>query len=611
MLQSIRSPADARAVPAEQVPVLAAEIRRLLIDKVGRRGGHLGPNLGVVELTLALHRVFESPRDRILWDTGHQAYVHKLLTGRVGEFDRLRLRGGLSGYPSRTESEHDIIENSHASTVLSWAYGLATGYRLQGVSDRAVVAVIGDGALTGGMAWEALNNISAADDIPVIIVVNDNGRSYSPTVGGLAGHLAAIRTARGFERFLDGDTTAIPSSTPSLDDPPETFFESLGLTYIGPIDGHDVAAVEDALRSAVRAGGPVLVHCLTRKGNGYAPAENDTADRFHAIAAVDPDLGCPLPAPAPSWTSAFGEELARLGDRHPEVVAITAAMLRPTGLAAFAQRFPERVLDVGIAEQHAVTSAAGLALSGMRPVVAVYSTFLNRAFDQVLMDVALHRAPVTFVLDRAGITGDDGPSHNGMWDIALLNLVPGLRIAAPRDRHTLRAALEESLAEQHGPCVVRFPKGAVADMIPAIAQHENVDILRHGPRPEVLIVSVGPMAGLCLGLAERLEELGMSATVTDPRWIKPVRHGVMSLARRHRLVISVEDGIEGGGFGSLLVRRLHDEGLTVPVITFGIPTRFLDHGSRNEVLAECGLTVENITRAITRHTAGLEPVGAP
>ncbi|MFC7273493.1 1-deoxy-D-xylulose-5-phosphate synthase [Paractinoplanes rhizophilus] len=620
MLDSVRSPADVRAIPAQQLPEFAAEIRRLLIDKVTKSGGHLGPNLGVVELTLALHRVFESPRDRIIWDTGHQAYVHKLLTGRAARFDELRRRGGLSGYPSRDESVHDIVENSHASTALSYADGLAKGYRLAGVTDRAVVAVVGDGALTGGMTWEALNNIAAAKDTPVIVVVNDNGRSYSPTVGGLAGHLAAIRTSRGYERFLETGERLLESAAPLVYGAlhglkkgvkdlvaPQVLFEDLGLKYVGPVDGHDVAAIEKALRQAVQFGGPVIVHCLTRKGNGYRPAETDEADRFHAVGVIDPDTGRPLRTASPSWTAAFGQELVRLAEECPAVVAVTAAMLHPTGLDAFAQRFPDRVFDVGIAEQHAVTSAAGLTMAGLRPVVAVYATFLNRAFDQVLMDVALHRCPVVFVLDRAGVTGDDGPSHNGVWDLSVLRVVPGLRIAAPRDGSTLRRALRESLEQDEAPCVIRFPKGAIGPDIAAVAEIGGVDVLRSGSPSDVLIVSAGAFAPLALAVADRLEALGIGVTVIDPRWLAPMPPGVVSLAREHRLVVTLEDGVRTGGFGSAVGERLSDEDIATPVLSFGAPPRFLAHGTRAEVLAECRLTPQAVACAVVERTSRLLP----
>ncbi|MFL6137200.1 MAG: 1-deoxy-D-xylulose-5-phosphate synthase [Frankiaceae bacterium] len=609
VLDSIRCPSDVRVLPADQLPALATEIRAFLIDRIARCGGHLGPNLGVVELTLALHRVFESPRDRILWDTGHQAYVHKIITGRAAQFDRLRKQGGLSGYPSRAESDHDVIENSHASTALSYADGLAKGHRLRGLTDRTVVAVVGDGALTGGLAWEALNNIAAAKSGRLVIVVNDNGRSYAPTVGGLARHLAALRASRGYGQFLDVGARRLASSLivdqgrpgdepAARDVATRALFENLGLAYIGPIDGHDVVAVEAALREAKDSDGPVLVHCLTRKGNGYEPAENDENDRFHAVQVIDPATGWPVSASPRSWTAAFGAELTRLGETRPDVVAITAAMLQPVGLASFAERFPDRVFDVGIAEQHAVASAAGLAMAGLRPVVAIYATFLNRAFDQVLMDVALHGCPVVFVLDRAGVTGDDGPSHNGMWDIAVLNVVPGLRIVAPRDGSTLRRALDEAVEQNSAPCVIRFPKGALGPDIPAVSERDDLDVLRCGARSDVLLVSVGALAGVCLDVAERLEAQGFDVTVVDPRALKPAPPAIAALAREHRLVVTVEDGLRAGGFGTTVASLLRDEKVTTPVLSFGIPDEFLDCGSRAEVLAACGLTPAEIARTV-------------
>lgn len=589
---------------------LAREIREFLIDKVSRTGGHLGPNLGVVELTIALHRVFDSPHDSILWDTGHQSYVHKMLTGRTEGFDRLRKRGGLSGYPSRAESAHDLIENSHASTALSYADGLAKAYALRGATDRAVVPVIGDGALTGGMTWEALNNIAAGPGRPMVVVVNDNGRSYAPTVGGFAAHLAALRTSHRYESLLEwGKKVLAPA--PLVYDAlhglkkgmkdvftPQGMYEGLGLKYVGPVDGHDIAAVEFALRRAHQFRAPVIVHCVTRKGEGYPPAENDEADRFHAVRVMDPRTGRSAPPTGTSWTSVFADELVAVGEERDDVVAITAAMPGPTGLSSFAERFPERAFDVGIAEQHAVTSAAGLATAGLRPVVAVYSTFLNRAFDQVVMDVALHRCPVVFVLDRAGVTGDDGASHNGMWDVSLLNLVPGLRMAAPRDAATLRAALREAVEESEGPTVVRFPKGQVGPDIHALAQSGGLDILRQGTPGGPLLIATGPMVGLGLAVAGRLSELGTETTVVDPRWIAPLSPALTALAARHTLVATVEDNLRTGGLGAVLTQALQDAGAATAVCSFGIPRRFLDHGSRGEVLADCGLTEEDIVRAL-------------
>ncbi|MDX2851696.1 1-deoxy-D-xylulose-5-phosphate synthase [Actinacidiphila glaucinigra] len=613
LLENIRGPRDLKALPPERLGELAVEIREFLVQAVARTGGHLGPNLGVVELAVALHRVFDSPADRILWDTGHQSYVHKILTGRQ-DFSKLRRKGGLSGYPSRAESEHDVIENSHASTVLGWADGLAKANQVLGRQDH-VVAVIGDGALTGGMAWEALNNIAAAKDRPLIIVVNDNERSYAPTIGGLANHLATLRTTDGYERFLAWGKQVL-QRTPVVGKPlyeslhgakkgfkdafaPQGMFEDLGLKYLGPIDGHDVAAVESALRRARRFHGPVLVHCLTEKGRGYAFAERDEADRFHAVGAMDPLTCEPLtPSSGPKWTSVFGNEMVRIGAERPEVVAITAAMLQPVGLEKFAKAFPRRVYDVGIAEQHAAVSAAGLATGGLHPVVAVYATFLNRAFDQVLMDVALHKCGVTFVLDRAGVTGDDGASHNGMWDMSILQVVPGLRIAAPRDADQLRAQLREAIDVDDAPTVVRFPKETVGEALPAIDRVGGMDVLHRGDRPDVLMVSVGALGSVSLAAAALLRERGVGVTVVDPRWVKPLDAELPALAARHRMVAVVEDNGRAGGVGSAVAQALRDAETDVPVRDFGIPQQFLAHAKRGEVLADIGLTPAEIAGRI-------------
>ncbi|WP_441248824.1 1-deoxy-D-xylulose-5-phosphate synthase [Kitasatospora sp. McL0602] len=607
LLNTVKGPADLRALAQGELPVLAEEIRDFLIDAVTRTGGHLGPNLGVVELTIALHRVFDSPHDRILWDTGHQAYVHKLLTGRQ-DFTRLRAKDGLSGYPSRAESEHDVIENSHASTALGYADGLAKAHQLLGRPDRHTVAVIGDGALTGGLAWEALNNIAEATDRPLVIVVNDNERSYARTVGGLAHHLSTLRTTQGYERFLALGKGAL-QRTPLVGQPifdalhgakkgfkdafaPQGLFEDLGLKYLGPIDGHDIGAVEQALRQARNFGGPVIVHCLTVKGRGYRPAEQDEADRFHAVNAMDPYTCLPVsPSAGVSWTSVFGSELVALGAERPELVAITAAMLQPVGLAKFAEEYPERTFDVGIAEQHAVASAAGLATGGLHPVVAVYATFLNRAFDQVLMDVALHRLGVTFVLDRAGVTGNDGASHNGMWDMSILQVVPGLRLAAPRDAAQLRAQLREAVEVSDAPTVLRFPKGETGPAVPALERIGGVDVLqRTGPAPEILLVAVGALAPACLDAAALLLAEGFTTTVVDPRWVKPVDPALVALAADHRLVVTVEDNGRVGGVGSAIAQAMRDADVDVPLRDLGIPQEFLQHASRGEIMEEIGLT---------------------
>ncbi|MFD3481148.1 1-deoxy-D-xylulose-5-phosphate synthase [Streptomyces sp. NPDC058695] len=622
LLTRITGPRDLDRLSPEQLDQLAGEIRTFLVDAVSKTGGHLGPNLGVVELTIALHRVFDSPKDRVLFDTGHQSYVHKLLTGRQ-DFAKLRTKGGLSGYPSRAESDHDVIENSHASTVLGWADGLAKANEVRGKDDH-VVAVIGDGALTGGMAWEALNNIAAAKDRPLVIVVNDNERSYAPTIGGLANHLATLRTTDGYERFLARGKDLL-ERTPVVGRPlyetlhgakkglkdfiaPQGMFEDLGLKYVGPIDGHDIEALESALARAKRFGGPVIVHCLTEKGRGYKPAEQDEADRFHGIGPIHPDTGLPIKASAASWTSVFGDEMVKLGHDREDIVAITAAMLQPVGLKKFADAFPDRIYDVGIAEQHAATSAAGLATGGVHPVFAVYATFLNRAFDQVLMDVALHKCGVTFVLDRAGVTGDDGASHNGMWDMSMLQVVPGLRLAAPRDAEQLRAQLREAVEVDDAPTVVRYSKGVVGPAVPAVGKVGAMDVLRKpsAAKPDVLLVSVGALAPMCLEIAGLLDKQGITTTVVDPRWVKPVDEALAPLAEQHRVVVTVEDNSRVGGVGSAIAQALRDAGVDVPLRDFGIPPRFLDHASRKEVMAEIGLTAPDIARQVTGLVAKLD-----
>ncbi len=621
LLESIRAPRDLRRLTRAQLAQLARDVRAFLVEKISLNGGHLGPNLGIVELTIAIHRVFDSPHDRILFDTGHQAYVHKLLTGRREGFDRLRQHGGLSGYPSRAESEHDVIENSHASAALSYADGLAKAYALRGEHDRHIVVVVGDGALTGGMAWEALNNIAAAGHARVIIVVNDNGRSYSPTVGGIAQHLNELRTNPRYDQMLALAKTAI-EQTPVVGHSfyrmfrafkkglkealvPQALFEDLGLKYIGPVDGHDIGAVERALRQAARVEKPIIVHCITRKGLGYDPAESDEIDNLHGPGPFDSATGRPLAPPATTWTSVFRDELVRIGAERPDVVAVTAAMPHSTGLDAFAKAFPGRVFDVGIAEQHAVTSAAGLAMGGLHPVVAIYATFLNRAFDQVLLDVALHRCGVTFVLDRAGVTGDDGPSHNGMWDLSILQVVPGLRLAAPRDGARLRELLREAVAVGDGPTVVRFPKGAVPADVPAIERAGGVDVLSRSGGHDVLLVAVGATAGICIAAAEQLRARGMGATVADPRWVKPVAPDVVALAARHRIVVTVEDNVRVGGAGSAIAQALRDAGVDTPLRDLGIPARFLEHAKRAEALAEIGLTPQGIVDQVVGALAPL------
>jgi 1-deoxy-D-xylulose-5-phosphate synthase len=620
VLSSITSPGDLKRLSHEQLVLLAAEIRDFLVAKVSRTGGHLGPNLGVVELTLALHRVFDSPRDRVLFDTGHQAYVHKIVTGRQPAFDLLRQHGGLSGYPSRAESEHDLIENSHASTALSYADGLSKAFALRG-EDRHVVAVVGDGALTGGMCWEALNNIAAAKN-RLVIVVNDNGRSYAPTIGGLADHLSTLRLNPGYERVLDLVKDAL-GSTPVVGKPvyevlhavkkgikdavsPQPMFEDLGLKYLGPVDGHDVAAMESALRRAKGFNAPVIVHAVTRKGYGYRPAEQDEADCLHGPGAFDPQTGVLTAKPSVKWTNVFADELVQIADERPDIVGITAAMGEPTGIAALARKYPERAYDVGIAEQHAVTSAAGLAMGGLHPIVAVYATFLNRAFDQVLLDVAMHELPVTFVLDRAGITGPDGPSHYGIWDMSVFGVVPGLRIAAPRDATTLREELREAVAVEDAPTIVRFPTGSVAPDMPAVRRVGTVDVLREHSRRDVLLVAVGSFAGLGLEVADRLAGQGYGVTVADPRWVRPVPVELAGLAAQHRLVVTVEDGVRTGGVGEAVAAALRDAGVDVPLRVIGVPAGFHPHGTRAEILSGLGLTAQDVARDVTEWVSGLE-----
>ncbi|MFD9427490.1 MULTISPECIES: 1-deoxy-D-xylulose-5-phosphate synthase [unclassified Streptomyces] len=602
LLVKASTPAALRALPKQHLGELAAEVRAFLVETVCATGGHLGPNLGVVELTLALHRVFHSPRDTIVFDTGHQAYVHKLLTGRRKDFGSLRQAGGLSGYPSRAESPYDLVENSHASTALSYTDGLAKARALSGDNDRAVVAVIGDGALTGGMAWEALNNLGAARSRPVIVVLNDNGRSYAPTTGALAAHLNTLKQ-RGIRTADHPESPEHPGTQGQ-----GNVFTDLGLGYVGPVDGHDTAALEEALRRARALACPVLVHVVTVKGRGYAPAEADEADCLHAVGIVDPSTGRPVPAEGGSgrsWTSVFADELVSVAAGHPEVVAVTASMLRPTGLHPMRDKFPGRVFDVGIAEQHAVTSAAGLAMSGFHPVVAIYATFLNRAFDQVLMDVALHSLPVTFVLDRAGITGPDGPSHHGMWDLPLLGTVPGMRVAVPRGAAQLRELLTEATTHSAGPTALRFPKGTTGDDIKALERHGPVDVLFRSGVRDVLLVAAGPLAGAALEAAAHLDHRGIGCTVADPRWALPVPHQLTELATRHRLVVTVEDGIRSGGMGTAITQAITDAGSRVPTHILGLPLRFLPYATRSELLSAAGLDTPGIVHAILRARAGL------
>jgi len=630
LLDSIHTPRDLDQLTEAQLGQLAEEIRRFLVTEVSKTGGHLGPNLGVVELTLGIHRVFDSPRDAIVWDTGHQSYVHKLVTGRH-DFSRLRQKGGLAGYPQRSESEHDIVESSHASSSLSWADGISRAFAMTGQDDRHVIAVVGDGALTGGMTWEALNNISDDNSRNLVIVVNDNGRSYAPTIGGMARFLSTVRTRRSYYRFrrdtermfgffgapgravyrgvrggLHGFLSRFTNN--------EALYSNLDIKYIGPIDGHDLKDVERALRQAKEYSAPVIVHAITQKGKGYEPALADVADQFHAVGLIDPETGESVEqASRPSWTSVFADEIVRLADNDRRIVGITAAMLRPTGLHKLAEKHPDRIIDVGIAEQHAVTSAAGLAFGGMHPVIAVYATFINRAFDQVLMDVALHRAGVTFVLDRAGVTGPDGASHHGMWDLSILQVVPNIRLAAPRDATRLREELAEAVAVDDAPTVVRFSKGSVGNEFDAVRRTaDGVDVLREAPHKDVLIVTVGPMAKMGLEVAERLADQGIGATVIDPRWVVPVPKSVIELARDHRIVVSIEDGVRVGGIGTRIRQDLRAAGVDTAVDELGLPDEFLEHATRDEILERVGLTSQAIARDLVAQVLGTRiPVARP
>jgi 1-deoxy-D-xylulose-5-phosphate synthase len=614
-LPRIKSPSDVARLSTAELEELATEIRSFLIDKVSKSGGHLGPNLGIVELTIAIHRVFESPRDVVVFDTGHQSYVHKILTGRAPGFEKLRQRGGIAGYPNRRESEHDIIENSHASTALSWADGIARGFMIQGETERTVVAVVGDGALTGGMSWEALNNIAASKDLRLVIVINDNERSYSPTIGGVATYLSTLRATKGYEKFLDWGKGVL-ERTPVVGQPiyetlhgmkkglkdivaPQGMFEDLGLKYLGPVDGHDILALEKALTQAKKFAGPVLVHAITEKGRGHAPALQDEAEKFHAVGVVDPETGEPLSKSGTTWTSVFSDAMVALGKNHREIVAVTAAMLGPTGLDKFQAEFPERTFDVGIAEQHATTSAAGMAFTGLHPVVAVYSTFLNRAFDQLLLDVALHKAGVTFVLDRSGITGDDGPSHHGIWDLALTGIIPNAHVSAPRDAIRLRELLDECISISDAPSIIRFPKGAVAPELPAFERRDGIDILYRGESTDILLLSVGAMAAIAVDAAAQAYREGVGVTVIDPRWIKPLpTQSLLSMAQRYKRVVVLEDGIKHAGVASTVSELFRDHGLETPIHSIGIPLEFIEHSKRNEIMEDLGITVQNVTRQL-------------
>jgi 1-deoxy-D-xylulose-5-phosphate synthase len=611
---NIQSPDQLRAMSPEELNQLASDIREFLIEKVSRTGGHLGPNLGVVELTIAIHRVFQSPRDIVLFDTGHQSYVHKILTGRADQFDLLRQRDGISGYPNRRESDHDVIENSHASTALSWADGVSRGFSLTGQPDRHVVAVVGDGALTGGMSWEALNNLSPESDRNLVIVVNDNERSYSPTIGGLATYLTTLRASKEYERILSRGKRML-HNTPVVGKyvygtlhgikkgmkdmlAPQGMFEDLGFKYLGPIDGHDIEAMEKTLQMAKEFGSPVIVHAITEKGRGYKPALDDEAEKFHAVGIVDPITGKPLKASAPSWTNVFSEEITQIGRENTKVVAITAAMLGPTGLDKFAQNFPDRTIDVGIAEQHAVTSAAGLAYAGVHPVIAIYSTFLNRAFDQLLLDVALHNAGVTFVLDRAGITGDDGPSHHGIWDLALTGIVPHMHVGAPRDGARLKELLRQCIAIDNAPSMIRFPKGAIPADIPALERVSGIDVLHRGDTNQVLVISIGSMASMALEVAQLAHKESIDVTVIDPLWVKPISSHVTALCAKYSTVVVMEDGIKHAGIASTISEALREAGSSCSVHSIGVPLEFIEHSKRNEILEDLEITPAAIVRQI-------------
>ena len=611
---NIQSPDELRAMSPEELTELAADIREFLIEKVSRTGGHLGPNLGVVELTIAIHRVFQSPRDIVLFDTGHQSYVHKILTGRADQFDLLRQRDGISGYPNRRESDHDVIENSHASTALSWADGVSRGFSLTGQPDRHVVAVVGDGALTGGMSWEALNNLSPESDRNLVIVVNDNERSYSPTIGGLATYLTTLRASKEYERILSRGKRML-HNTPFVGKyiygtlhgikkgmkdmlAPQGMFEDLGFKYLGPIDGHDIEAMERTLQMAKEFGSPVIVHAITEKGRGYKPALDDMAEKFHAVGIVDPVTGKPLKASAPSWTNVFSEEITQIGRENPKVVAITAAMLGPTGLDKFAQSFPDRTIDVGIAEQHAVTSAAGLAFTGVHPVIAIYSTFLNRAFDQLLLDVALHNAGVTFVLDRAGITGDDGPSHHGIWDLALTGIVPHMHVGAPRDGARVKELLRQCIAIENAPSMIRFPKGAIPSDIPALERVDGIDVLHRGDTNQVLVISIGSMAAMALEVAQLAHKESIEVTVIDPLWVKPISSNLTALCAKYSTVVVMEDGIKHAGIASTISESLREAGSPCVVRSIGVPLEFIEHSKRNEILEDLKITPAAIVQQI-------------
>ncbi len=598
LLDSISGPQDLQGRTYEELDDLCEQIRDYIVAAVSEHGGHLGSNLGDVELTVALHRVFRSPHDAILWDTGHQAYAHKILTGRAAGFKNLREPGGLSGYPSRAESDHDWIENSHASTVLSYAFGLATAFHHHD-DRRRVAAVIGDGALTGGMAFEGLNNLGHSGR-DVVIVLNDNGRSYAPTVSRLSDSLIKIRNNPTYMRRqarLEEIAESIPwvgehigrgvkmskAAIREMWEPP-AFFENLGIRYTGPFDGHDIEGIEDALTNAAEFDGPVVVHVLTQKGRGYAPAENDKIKNMHDTGSIKDG----------SYTAAFSETLVKLGDQYPELVAITAAMPDSTGLLPFSERFPDRCIDVGIAEQHAVTSAAGMAMGGMRPLFAVYATFLTRAFDQVNLDVGLHGQPAIFCLDRAGITGDDGPSHHGILDLVLLTKVPGMTVFAPSSYQELQQMMFDAMELTDGPVAIRWPKTAA----PWVADDEvgsglDARLVRAGG-PRVCLLGFGKMLAACEGAADLLEADGIQATVWDPRVVTPLDPKMLDDAAEHDLVISVEDGLRIGGAGAAVRDALSERDATSRLRVLGVPTTYIPHGKADAILAELGLDAAGV-----------------
>jgi 1-deoxy-D-xylulose-5-phosphate synthase len=618
-LESIREPADLRSLSYEELDELAGEVRDFIVQAVAENAGHLGSNLGAVELTLAIHRVFESPRDAILWDTGHQAYVHKIVTGRQSGFEQLRQAGGLSGYPSREESEHDFVENSHASTILSYAYGLAVARDSGSDPDRRyIVAVIGDGSMTGGMAYEALNNLGHSNR-NVIIVLNDNGRSYAPTVSKLSNSLTTIRLnpvymrrQRRMETFLrdlplvgaqaEKGMEAFKAAVREYFQPP-AFFETLGVRYVGPVDGHDIVALEVAMRNATEFDGPIVIHALTQKGRGYPPAEDDDEKHLHDAPVFDLAVGPPKAVPT-GYTQAFSDAVIKEAEQEPRLVAITAAMPGPTGLLPFQAHFPDRIFDVGIAEQHAVTAAAGMAMGGLRPVVALYSTFLNRAWDQVVYDVALHRLPVLFALDRAGITGDDGASHHGVYDLALLTRVPGMTVLAPSSAQELQQMLHDGVGLlDQGPVAIRYPKGQARQVTDAeVGSGLSARRVRRGGG-QVCVLAVGKLVANAEKAAQTLATEGVDVTVWDVRCCNPLDPEMIADAARHGLVVTCEDGIRDGGVGMTIADAVHHACGADPlphVEILGAPTRFIPTAKPDRILAGLGLDGDGIAATVRR-----------